>query len=74
VGERVAAAIVPRPGVAIDASEITEHCRRHIASFKKPTRIIFIDALPKNAYGKVLRSELRDLFEQGLGVATMDRS
>jgi acyl-CoA synthetase (AMP-forming)/AMP-acid ligase II len=59
-GERVAAAIVARSGRQPDANELVAHCRRHIASFKKPTRIAFLDSLPKNAYGKVLRRELRD--------------
>jgi fatty-acyl-CoA synthase len=46
----------------VDAGELIEHCRAHIASFKKPTRIEFVDALPRNAYGKVLRRELRERF------------
>jgi long-chain acyl-CoA synthetase len=59
-GERVAAAIVARPGCQPDANELVAHCRRHIASFKKPTRIAILDRLPKNAYGKILKRELRD--------------
>ena len=47
-------------GCQPDANELVAHCRLHIASFKKPTRIAFLDSLPKNAYGKVLRRELRD--------------
>jgi acyl-CoA synthetase (AMP-forming)/AMP-acid ligase II len=57
-GESVAAAVVA--SVPVDAGELIEHCRAHIASFKKPSRIEFVDALPRNAYGKVLRRELRD--------------
>jgi acyl-CoA synthetase (AMP-forming)/AMP-acid ligase II len=59
-GERVAAAVVTVPGSRPTAAEIAEHCRAHIAGFKKPTRIAFLDELPKNAYGKVLRREMRD--------------
>jgi acyl-CoA synthetase (AMP-forming)/AMP-acid ligase II len=59
-GESVAAAVVASAPVGAD--ELVEHCRAHIASFKKPTRIEFVDALPKNAYGKVLRRELRERF------------
>jgi long-chain acyl-CoA synthetase len=59
-GERVAAAIVTGPGPQPGAGEIVAHCRTHIAGFKKPTRIGFLDALPRNAYGKVMRRELRD--------------
>jgi acyl-CoA synthetase (AMP-forming)/AMP-acid ligase II len=59
-GESVAAAVVA--SAPVDAGELIEHCRAHIASFKKPTRIEFVDALPRNAYGKVLRRELRERF------------
>jgi long-chain acyl-CoA synthetase len=59
-GESVAAAVVASTPVGPD--ELIEHCRAHIASFKKPTRIELVDALPKNAYGKVLRRELRERF------------
>jgi long-chain acyl-CoA synthetase len=59
-GESVAAAVVA--SAPVDSDELVEHCRAHIASFKKPTRIEFVDALPKNAYGKVLRRELRERF------------
>jgi long-chain acyl-CoA synthetase len=59
-GESVAAAVVASAPVGPD--ELIEHCRAHIASFKKPTRIELVDALPKNAYGKVLRRELRERF------------
>jgi acyl-coenzyme A synthetase/AMP-(fatty) acid ligase len=44
----------------VESDQLLEHCRAHIASFKKPKRIEFLDALPKNANGKVLQRELRD--------------
>ena len=51
------------PGrVAAREAEIVEHCRRHLASYKKPQSVEFLPALPKNAYGKVLKRELRDRF------------
>jgi acyl-CoA synthetase (AMP-forming)/AMP-acid ligase II len=59
-GESVVAAVVASAPIESDA--LLEHCRAHIASFKKPKRIEFVDALPKNAYGKVLRRELREQF------------
>jgi long-chain acyl-CoA synthetase len=59
-GESVAAAVVA--AAPVDSDELIGHCRAHIASFKKPTRIEFVDALPRNAYGKVLRRELRERF------------
>jgi acyl-CoA synthetase (AMP-forming)/AMP-acid ligase II len=57
-GESVVAAVVA--SAPIDSGELLEHCRAHIASFKKPKRIEFVEALPTNANGKVLRRELRE--------------
>jgi long-chain acyl-CoA synthetase len=57
-GESVVAAVVV--AAPVEPDELLEHCRAHIASFKKPKHIEFLDALPKNANGKVLRRELRD--------------
>jgi acyl-CoA synthetase (AMP-forming)/AMP-acid ligase II len=58
-GERVGAVVVPRPGARISEDDLIEHCRQRLASFKKPEIMIFADALPRNAMGKVLRNELR---------------
>ena len=58
-GQRVAAVIVPRPGATVTAADITEFCRQRLASFKKPEVIRFVDALPKNPMGKVLKKDLR---------------
>lgn len=61
-GESVAAAIVAKPGAHVSEAELADHCRASLASFKKPKRVFFVDALPKNAYGKVPRRELREQF------------
>jgi len=58
-GQRVAAVIAPRPGVQLTSEEVIEFCRQRLASFKKPEVIQFIDALPKNPMGKVLKKDLR---------------
>ena len=58
-GEIVAAAVVAEPGLQVTEPELTAWCKEHIASFKKPRAIRFVDALPRNAYGKVLRREAR---------------
>jgi acyl-CoA synthetase (AMP-forming)/AMP-acid ligase II len=58
-GQRVAAVIVPRPGVTLTADEVIDFCRQRLASFKKPEVIQFADALPKNQMGKVLKKDLR---------------
>ena len=58
-GQRVAAVIVPRPGMTLTADEVIDFCRQRLASFKKPEVIQFADALPKNQMGKVLKKDLR---------------
>lgn len=61
-GESVAAAVVAKQD-DLSAEELIAHCRQRLASFKKPRRVFFVDELPKSAYGKVLRRELRDRFK-----------
>ena len=61
-GEATKALVVAREGARLTEAEIVEHCRQHMASYKKPQSVEFLPALPKNAYGKVLKRELRDRF------------
>jgi acyl-coenzyme A synthetase/AMP-(fatty) acid ligase len=56
-GEEVVAFVVPRGSVT--AHELDALCLEHIARFKRPRDYRFVDALPKNNYGKVLKTELR---------------
>ena len=58
-GEEVVAFVVSRESV--DAAELGALCLDHIARFKRPREYRFVDALPKNNYGKVLKTELRKL-------------
>ena len=57
-GQTVKAYVVLRAGQKAGAKDIQEFCRTRLASFKRPEEIEFIDALPKNALGKILRKEL----------------
>jgi acyl-CoA synthetase (AMP-forming)/AMP-acid ligase II len=59
-GQTVKAFVVKRPGQNVTAPDISEFCRTRLASFKRPEAIEFIEALPKNPLGKILRKELRD--------------
>lgn len=63
-GESVAVAIVTEPATSVSEADIVALCRQHLAAFKKPKHIRFVDALPQNAYGKVLRRDLRELFSR----------
>ena len=64
-GEAVVAFIVPAPGAAVDAVALDAHCLAEIARFKRPKAYIARTALPKNNYGKVLKTELRAELERG---------
>jgi fatty-acyl-CoA synthase len=58
----VTAAVVVRAGSAVDAAELTAHCRGLLAPFKCPKRVEIVDALPKNPSGKILKRDLRTRF------------
>lgn len=59
-GEEIVAFIVPKPGIEIRVAELDDLCLSHIARFKRPKVYRIIDVLPKNNYGKVLKTELRE--------------
>jgi long-chain acyl-CoA synthetase len=59
-GELVAAWVVLRPGAVADAAELQAHCAARIAGYKKPRVLTFVDALPRNHAGKVMKQRLRE--------------
>ena len=64
-GEAVHAVIVPEPGADVSAQDIIAFCGRHLAGYKKPKAVDFVEALPVSGYGKVLRREVRERYWQG---------
>jgi long-chain acyl-CoA synthetase len=60
-GETVVAFVVAAPGTSCDAATLDAHCLAQIARFKRPKDYRFVDALPKNNYGKVLKTALREV-------------
>lgn len=60
-GEEVVAFVVARPGVPADQAALDAHCLDQIARFKRPKEYRFVDTLPKNETGKVLKTALRAL-------------
>lgn len=59
-GENVVAFVARAPGAELDQQSIIDGVRKSTSSFKAPTKVYFIDALPKSPIGKILRRELRD--------------
>jgi long-chain acyl-CoA synthetase len=70
-GEVVVAFVVPAPGARLQTESLDAHCLAHIARFKRPKRYVLLDALPKNHYGKVLKTALRERLrlEEGGGAS-----
>lgn len=64
-GEEVVAFVVTRPGAHVDVAELDAVCLDNIARFKRPRVYKFVEGLPKNSYGKVLKKALRETIEQG---------
>jgi malonyl-CoA/methylmalonyl-CoA synthetase len=58
LGERVVAWVVQRPGADVEVDELREHVGRLLAYYKRPRQVFFVEALPRNAMGKVVKKEL----------------
>jgi len=63
-GQEPRAVVVLKKGEVATQEEIIEHCRTRLAGFKRPRSVVFIDALPRNPMGKVLRKKLREDYGQ----------
>lgn len=58
LGERIVAVIEPHRGVPVDEAGLRDHCLAHLAKYKVPERWVWVDALPRNAMGKIVRTDL----------------
>jgi long-chain acyl-CoA synthetase len=63
-GEVIVAFVVTQPGSTVSAQDLDAYCLKEIARFKRPKRYELVDNLPKNNYGKVLKTELRQRLVQ----------
>lgn len=61
-GEVVKAFVVLRPGEEASPEEIIDFCRQTIADYKVPARVVFLNELPRNPGGKVIKNRLKELF------------
>ena len=64
-GEAVKAVVVLKDGARVSDRELIDGCRRHIAGFKIPRSIDFVEDLPRNPTGKILKRELRERYWRG---------
>jgi fatty-acyl-CoA synthase len=64
-GQRLRAFVVMRPGRALDADGVRAHVRANLARYKVPRDVIFVDHLPRNPSGKVLKRDLEALDVEG---------
>ena len=64
-GEAIKAIVSLEPGSTVTESDLIDFCTAHIARYKKPRSVEFVDELPKNNYGKIVKRELRDKYWTG---------
>jgi fatty-acyl-CoA synthase len=61
-GEVGRAIVVPKPDCSLTEADVMNHCQGRLARYKQPRSVVFLDALPRNATGKVHKPTLRDRF------------
>jgi acyl-CoA synthetase (AMP-forming)/AMP-acid ligase II len=62
-GERVCAVVVPTTGDGVSLESLAQHCRSQgLSRYKHPERLVIVDALPRNQFGKVIKKDLREMF------------
>ncbi len=64
-GEQVKAIVVVKPGYSISEEDIIAFCRQHLAGFKVPKSVDYIDLIPRSAVGKMLKKDLRKEYWEG---------
>jgi acyl-CoA synthetase (AMP-forming)/AMP-acid ligase II len=64
-GQSVKAYLVVREGESVDLAAVQAHCTAHLADYKKPRSVVFLDSLPKNAGGKTVKSSLPGIGSNG---------
>jgi long-chain acyl-CoA synthetase len=63
--ERVHAVVVLKEGAQVTADELIAFCKKHIAGYKAPKSVAFVDSLPKNPTGKIMKRELKEKYWKG---------
>jgi acyl-CoA synthetase (AMP-forming)/AMP-acid ligase II len=63
-GEVAVATIVRGRDSAVDERRVIAHCKQRLAGFKVPQRVVFLDELPKNSIGKILKRDIRKRLQE----------
>lgn len=61
-GEEPRAVVIPKKGETVTEEEIMEYCRANLASFKRPRTVVFVDELPRNPMGKLIKKDIREKY------------
>ena len=64
-GEKVVAAVVKKPEAKVSEAEIQAYCKKRLHNWKCPKEIAFVEELPRNTMGKVLKEEVKAFFHTG---------
>lgn len=60
MGEEILACVVKKPESKVTGADLIEYCQKHLAKYKTPRHVIFLDQLPRNGVGKILKTRLRE--------------
>ncbi len=63
-GQTPKAVIVPKKGEKITEEEVAEYITKHLASFKRPRKIVIVEALPKSETGKIDKRKIKELYQE----------
>ena len=61
-GEKIVVAVVKEPGTGVNAVDIQSHCKTQLHDWKCPKQVVFVEKLPRNTMGKVLKEEVKKFF------------
>ncbi|PLT35126.1 class I adenylate-forming enzyme family protein [Bacillus sp. V5-8f] len=63
MGEEVVACIIRKPGKTVGAEELIAYSQQKLAKYKSPKRVVFLEQLPRNGVGKILKRKLKEMYE-----------
>lgn len=63
MGEEILACVVKKEGVDVTEEELIAYCQKYLAKYKTPRKVVFVKELPRNGVGKILKTRLREVFQ-----------